>query len=467
MGRLVGFVAALATAAVTLASPSVTAGTVRPVRVALPMERFWALTVDADRERMLVSAGPYGDTVAVLDFDGNLVHTLSGLDGPAGMTIVGGVLYVALHGSGEIASFDARTYHSLGPVATGLHDPLDLVVTGGRLWSITGCGEDHYYQSDPYTYREIVDVDLSSGRVGRREMYPVNHQCRLSASPWAPDILLTWSPNRSGTPLSVLDVSGAEPRQVRHESLAVANLADIAILPDGDHFLVAAGHPYTLLEYRMIDLQPTGRSYQVGAYPNTVAVASASRDAETVFVAGRHAAYWADAHVFGPGGPDDERAQYQAGGAEMQLYPRGIEFHPHNPRRFYAVVGNHHSSAPSVFLDIVDWFDPTVQTRHYVAGGTSSVSCRPSESADVGGACFSVPAGSNRIDVEIADASGLPIAAVAEFDNGEQRQFCRALRLDDIWHDVKAIRIRTVSAPTSVCGGPSASTTGVVTLTGR
>jgi hypothetical protein len=335
--------------------------TTRIARVQLPLDEIWTFLVDDERDRLVVSGGPSGDSIVVLDLDGQVLHTVTGLPGPSGMAFHGDALYVALKQAGEIATFDAADYSRRPPVATGLSEPTDLVEVAGRLWTITGCPRP----PQPYLYREVAGVDLETGVVWRDTLYPINHQCRLAASPRAPGVLLAWTPGTYPcSRITQLDVTRPVPRAAKHACIPVENLRDVAFLPDGQRFLTAAGAPYRFDEFSLEELQWTGRTYDGHSNPTAIDVGDDGH-----VVAGMSAASGSDVLIFGPEGTGDRRAKYEAacrrtsvscpgGGSEHELYPRGLALHPHTPHRFFALVGHQHPVNPSVFLDIVDWSQP-------------------------------------------------------------------------------------------------------------
>ena len=126
----------------------------------LPFLGFGDMAVDSTTEHVFISSGVGGSSVAVLDFDGNLVKTITGQQGATGLAVdeTSGTLYVALSNVSQISMIDTTTLNERSRVApTGMSSPRSLVLAGGRLWIGYGCatggaGSVALDGSDPHTY---------------------------------------------------------------------------------------------------------------------------------------------------------------------------------------------------------------------------------------------------------------------------------------------------------------------------
>lgn len=110
------------------------------------------IVVDDAAQHVFVSL-PKANNIDEFDFSGNLVTTIHNVYGAWGMTIDGNDLYVAESTSGTIARIDlTQSTPSAQPIATGLDQPMPLVMTGGKLWTTSGDSQAAHIDSiDPTT----------------------------------------------------------------------------------------------------------------------------------------------------------------------------------------------------------------------------------------------------------------------------------------------------------------------------
>jgi hypothetical protein len=228
---------------------------------------FGSIVVDDARGHVLLS-GPTADVVDVLDFSGNLVSTIPNIYGAHGMVINGRYLYVTESTAGAIVRIDLSSpAPSPTPVATGLFQPWWLVMTGGKLWTTVS-------QPGMAGWGSIASIDLRSGKV-----------TTFSQSYYSPDLAV--STGLSNTiflaedalsPGSVYRIDVSTPKlKVRASNTFMdqANVEGLAVSPDGQRVIPAAGYPYYFEELSAANLQPDGLIYPGQPYPSAVAVSPA------------------------------------------------------------------------------------------------------------------------------------------------------------------------------------------------
>jgi hypothetical protein len=272
-------VAATGCSSATPVSSSSPTGTTAPVELAsptpdkgdhvtmLPVTTFGHMVVDPKTKHVFVSS-PEGSAIVVLDYSANIVRTISNEAGADGMVVSGTSLYVALSTPGAIDEISTTQLSKIRTVTSGLVQPADLALAGGRLWTTTGACANWS--------TELVSVDLVTGAT---KTYPAPASSNLSycaafaGSPALPNLLLAWDHGLSPATITEIDVSTGEPVVVvsrREEPLG--NLQGIAITSDGSLFITASGAPYEFDEWRVSDLAEDGVIYPGMPYPIAVAV---------------------------------------------------------------------------------------------------------------------------------------------------------------------------------------------------
>src|SRR3989442_3223391 len=251
---------------------SVTAGP-----TSLGITSFGRILVDAANSHVFVSS--YGNSqIVVLDYSGTIVKTITGEAGAYGMALSGGTLYVALSTGGAIDRIDTTTLLETSPLVSGIVHPTDLVLAGSRLWATSGnCGT--------WGAVSLVSVDPAAATptvVPYPSAFTVNNglsYCAAFASNPAsnPNLLLAWDLGLSPADITSFDVSSGSPVQVTtaHET-ALGNLTDVAVNPDGTHFVTASGSPYEFDEWTVSSLGQDGVVYPANAYPTAVATVGAN-----------------------------------------------------------------------------------------------------------------------------------------------------------------------------------------------
>lgn len=233
----------------------------------LPMTTFGHMVVDPKTKHVFVSS-PEASAIVVLDYSANIVGMIANEAGADGMVLSGSSLYVALTTAGAIDEISTIRLSRTRTLTTGLVQPADLVLAGGRLWTTTG--------ACTYWSTELVGVDLLTGET---KTYPAPANSNLSycaafaGSLALPNILLAWDHGLSPATITEIDVSTGAPVAVasrREETLG--NLQGIAITSDGSLFITASGAPYEFDEWRTSDLTQDGVIYPGMPYPVAVAV---------------------------------------------------------------------------------------------------------------------------------------------------------------------------------------------------
>ena len=282
----------------------------------LPVTSFSDMVVDADHSHIFISASANNE-ILVLDYQGNLVKTISGEPGANGMVLDGSTLYVALSTSGGIDRIDAATLAETSPLTIGsLVSPGELVVAGGTLWTTTA----DYALVNPFC---LTKVDAATGAVTTYASVCQAAGIGIRPNPSDSTMLITWEPGVSPATVKTIDVSTGRPVQLqRFREENQDNVEDIAGGPTGNAFITAAGSPYEFDEFRYRDLHQNGIVYPAGAYPTAVATTSAQGG---LVVAGLSAASGNAIWVYHY---DDPAALVFSGYAGGQVVPRGVAFRP-------------------------------------------------------------------------------------------------------------------------------------------
>jgi len=233
----------------------------------LPVTTFGHMVVDPKTKHVFISS-PEAGAIVVLDYSANILGTISNEAGADGMVVSGTSLYVALTTSGAIDEISTTQLSRTRTLTSGLIQPADLALAGGRLWTTTGACANWS--------TELVSVDLVTGEA---KTYPPPANSNLAycaafaGSPALPNTLVAWDRGLSPATITEIDVSTGEPVLVvsrREETLG--NLQGIAITSDGLLFITASGAPYEFDEWRISDLTQDGVIYPGMPYPIAVAV---------------------------------------------------------------------------------------------------------------------------------------------------------------------------------------------------
>jgi hypothetical protein len=233
----------------------------------LPVTTFGHMVVDPTTKHVFISS-PEDSAIVVLDYSANILQTISDEAGADGMVVSGSSLYVALTTSGAIDEISTTRLSKTRTLTTGLVQPADLVLAGGRLWTTTGACANWS--------TELVSVDLVTGA---SKTYPAPANSNLSycaafaGRAAVPNLFLAWDYGLSPATITEIDVSTGAPVVVAsRREVTLGNLQSIAITADGSLFITASGAPYEFDEWRMSDLTQDGVIYPGMPYPVAVAV---------------------------------------------------------------------------------------------------------------------------------------------------------------------------------------------------
>jgi len=259
----------------TSPSRAAVAGTPLPFGTGTP----W-LAVDPVGQHVFVSGGSGNSSIAVLDFAGNLVKTITGESGASGMVInrANHTLYVALQSAGQIAEIDTTTLTETTRFSTGSDtDPYDLVIAAGKLW-VNG--------------NDTMSVNLDGTGLTKATVGGI-----LMAASRDGNLLAFADSGYSPVSASVYDVATIPPRRVSRVRAPNngANGLDIAFDASGQNVLLVSGAPYFVQSLDTRTLSPSGR-YTTGAYPN-----AATTSPNGAYVAGGRYSDKPDVFIFRTG----------------------------------------------------------------------------------------------------------------------------------------------------------------------
>lgn len=259
-----GAAAAKAGAATAAAGPTST--------TVLPLTGFSSIAADSSHHQVFVS-GAGSDPVEVTDFTGKALTTLPALDGATALALSrqDGILYAAIGGTDEIAAVNTATLQEVALYFTGTgHDPLHLAVVGDDIWFSYGtAGNAGIGVLDP------AALTVTAGRQSDFYYAPV-----LAASPSAPNTLVAGNSGIDPSVIESFDVTSGTPvlrakSNPWAQSDGCENLRELAITASGTDVVAACGWPYHGSQLSLSAMAEDG-TYQTGAYPSAVAIASAS-----------------------------------------------------------------------------------------------------------------------------------------------------------------------------------------------
>jgi hypothetical protein len=298
---------------------------------ALPIADFGRIVVDGKSGRVFVSS-PASNEIDVLDLDGQLVKRIQGEAAPDAMVVSGATLYVTLRTAGAIDEIDTGSLLRTKTLARGLVNPTELVMAGGRLWTVSGnCGSWSVH---------LASVDLLTGATSLFAAPGDMSYCAAFAevSPQRPNLVLGWSLGLSPATVTTFDVSTSKPvvlNSAREDQLG--NLQDVAITPDGKSWIAASGAPYNFPEFSLATLSQDGVVYPAQNYPSAVAVADARGG---VVAGGLDNQRSTNLYEYSIGAPDHTLSSDSNG---REVASRGLAFDP-QATRIFEVTWDHFSA---------------------------------------------------------------------------------------------------------------------------
>lgn len=241
-----------------------------PSSTVLPLTGYSSIAIDSAHQQVFISGGGTGPVEAT-DFSGNPVTSLSALDGATSLALSanGGLLYAAITGTDEIAVVNTATLQEAAVYFLGSGvDPRHLAVIGHDIWfSYSSGATGEIGVLDPTT--------LSVTATAEPAFYGAP---LLAASSTAPDTLVAGNGYESPSVVESFDVSSGAPVEIAKsdpwtQSDGCENLQQLAIAQNGADVITACGSPYHGSSLTLAGMTEDA-TYQTGAYPSAVGVAS-------------------------------------------------------------------------------------------------------------------------------------------------------------------------------------------------
>jgi hypothetical protein len=224
-----------------------------------------SLAVDPVGQHVFAAGGPGNSSIVVLDFNGNVVTTITGEQGASGMALdpASHTLYVALADANAISEIDTTTLTETARFSTGTFtSPYRPVIAGGKLWIASDGG---------LATANLDGTGLASAPLPAGVGLP-DFSKSVPAASADGNLLAVVAPFQSLTEVGVFDVAMKAPNLVSFawDPNTGANASDLAFGPSGENVLMAAAAPYYVQPLDTRTLQSTG-TYQTGPYPDAVA----------------------------------------------------------------------------------------------------------------------------------------------------------------------------------------------------
>lgn len=238
----------------------------------LPFSSPGGIVVDPVGQHVFVSGG---SSVVVLDFQGNIVKTITGEDGASQMALDSAThtLYVALRDANAISEIDTQTLTETTRFST-YTDPTSLVIAANKLW-ISCFNDDGTNCHDGTVSAGIVSANLDGS--GQTSAIPSWFFATVLASGGTGGNLLAVG-DTYGEPsaVGVYDVSGGTPTLV---SSLPSNESDLTFVNgmtfdgSGTNLLVTAGSPGDVEAFSFASsTMASSAEYPTGPYPRAVAI---------------------------------------------------------------------------------------------------------------------------------------------------------------------------------------------------
>jgi hypothetical protein len=280
------------------------------------------MAVDGAHSHVFVSGGAGTSSIVVLDFDGNIVSTITSEQGASGLVVdeSTGTLYAALRDATAISKIDTSTLAETGRISVSpLALPTNLAFAGGKLWFTHSC------QSGGGTGSINPDGSGVTDETSLPGYCPT-----FATTPGNTDLLAVGDMGLSPTTLYVYDVSTDPPTLVKSvwNPGGAGNLRSLAFSPDASRVLSASGAPYYVQSFVASDLS-LAATYTTGPYPIAVTV---SGDGAYV-AAGADASYDKDVFVF-PVGDTAPVRSWDFDSTSKELVAGGLAFSPDVSRLF-------------------------------------------------------------------------------------------------------------------------------------
>ncbi len=291
-----------------------------------------SLAVDPAGQHVFASGGPGNSSIVVLDFNGNVVTTITGEQGAAGMAMdtATHTLYVALADANAISEIDTTTLTETARFSTGAFTaPYRPAIAGGKLWIGTDGG--------------LAVANLDGAGLTGAGLPGFGATMPTSSSDGNLLALVTYgqTPSIAG----VFDVGMQTPNLVRSVGAlgAQGNVGNVAFDSTGQNLLAAEASPYVFQAFDTRTLQPSTTYGTFMPYPFDVAASPGGR-----YVAGGQdvvSPALEDVYLFRSGNqtaiqswalPHTEPSPY--GPASSRVFS-GLAFSPDGTRLFAATGG--------------------------------------------------------------------------------------------------------------------------------
>jgi hypothetical protein len=324
------------------------------------------MVVDEANEQVFVSGGPGSASIVVLDFDGNVVTSITGQQGASRMAldVSNSTLYVALEDGDAISKIDTATLTESGRLAVApKSEPHAVALAGGRVWFGHDCGDPESGMSSMATDGSgLIHYPRTPGT------YP--WYCpTFATSPTDPNLLIATDLGLSPPKLYVFDVASAtHPLTLKTSKDSTGGFHDMVVSPDGTQLLAPFSSPHDIQVFRLSDLETVG-GYSTGGFPNSVAVTS---DGSYV-AAGREGPWDTDLFIY-EASASTPQAEHEfsltEGTGAGTLYRGSLAFTADSSRLF---VVTHGMSSTADFRVLVDPVAPKEPTTTTLSASATSV----------------------------------------------------------------------------------------------
>jgi len=239
------------------------------------IEASTSLAVDPVGQHVFVSDGGDTSSIIVLDYNGNIVKTITGEDGASEMALDSAThtLYVALRDATAISEIDTQTLTETTRFSTAPYsDPTNLVIANGKLWfSSTGTGNCCVVSAN------LDGTGMAAASLPDGVANPGEYTA-LAAGGAGGKLLAVGQLHSTGqTAVAVYDISQDPPALVSSTSDADGcYFADgMTMDPAGANLFLACNFPHSVIGLSTSDLS-SSTEYPVGAAAWPPAVAASA-----------------------------------------------------------------------------------------------------------------------------------------------------------------------------------------------
>ncbi len=292
-----------------------------------------SMVVDPGGQHVFISGGPGQSSIVVLDFNGNIVKTITGEPGASQMAVDPSThtLYVALYGANAISAIDTQSLTETSRFSVApLVQPQSLVIAGGQLWFSDLTGYSHGYVAS-------MNFDGSDVTEREQELLPgvptaLFQSVQLSSGGANNDLLAT---AQASGGVSLYDVTGGVVTPLNgplgDPGGSPCSVGDFSVTPSADYVLFISpceDHAVALAT----DLQGASFDYPAG-YGGADAVASSPDGQYVATGAGNGVESAATIQVF------PKNSAQPAWGWAIGVAPHSLAFSP-DGMHLFAIVGD-------------------------------------------------------------------------------------------------------------------------------